>query len=71
MWFSSISDVENVHLQNPNMLDVDILQLIVIETQDVPWKHHSCTFICWGFFCCQQLLVCGFGETANVAIHNL
>ncbi len=71
MRFSSISDVENVHLQNPNMLDVDILQLIVIETQDVPWKHHSCMFICWGFFCCQQWLVCGFGETTNVAIHNL
>ncbi len=53
------------------MLDVDILQLIVIETQDVPWKHHSCMSICWGFFCCQQWLVCGFGETTNVAMHNL
>jgi hypothetical protein len=53
------------------MLDVDILQLIVIETQDVPWKHHSCMSICLGFFCCQQWLVCGFGEIANVAMHNL
>jgi hypothetical protein len=32
------------------MLDVDILQLIIIETQDVPWKHHNCMSIYWGFF---------------------
>ncbi len=68
---SLVSNVESVRLQNPNMLDVDILQLIVIKSQDVPWKHHSCMFICWGFFCCQQWLVCGFNETANVTIHNL
>jgi len=57
MQSSSVSDVESVHLQNPNMLDLDILQLIVIETEDVPWKHHSCMSMCWGFFCCQQWLV--------------
>jgi hypothetical protein len=54
MQSSSILGVESVHLQNPNMLDVDILQLIVIETQDILWEHHSYMSICWGFFCCQQ-----------------
>jgi hypothetical protein len=54
MQSSSILGVESVHLQNPNMLDVDILQLIVIETQDILLEHHSYMSICWGFFCCQQ-----------------
>ncbi len=71
MQSSSILGVESVHLQNPNMLDVDILQLIVIETQDILLEHHSYMSICWGFFCCQQWFVCEFDEIANVAMHNL
>jgi hypothetical protein len=47
---SSISDVENVHLQVPNISDVDVSQLVVIEAQVVSWRPHNHLFICWGFF---------------------
>jgi hypothetical protein len=45
-----VSNVENVHLQVPNMLDDDISQLVIVETQVVAWKPHSNLLICWGYF---------------------
>jgi len=47
---SSISDVESVHLQAPNISIVDASQLAIVEAQTVSWRPHNCLFICWGFF---------------------
>jgi hypothetical protein len=46
---SSILNVENVHLQTPNMSNDDISQL-VIKAQAMAWRPHSYLLICWGFF---------------------
>jgi hypothetical protein len=48
--FSYLSDIESVHLQVPNILDVDASQLLVIEAQAMSWRTHSRLSICWGFF---------------------
>ncbi len=48
--FSSISDVESVHLQVPNISDVDVSQLVAIGARVVSLKPHIHLSICWGFF---------------------
>jgi hypothetical protein len=48
--FSFISNVESVHLQAPNISNVDVSQLVVVETQDVSWRPHNHLFICWWYF---------------------
>jgi hypothetical protein len=47
--FSSFSNVENVHLEfgNVTLLDVvDVVKLMIIETQVVVWKLHNYMSIC-------------------------
>jgi hypothetical protein len=46
--FSSILDLDHVHVQVFNILDVNVSQL-VIESQIVSWRPHNYLFICWGF----------------------
>jgi hypothetical protein len=41
MWSSSVSHVENVHLQSSNMQDVDVSQLAIVETQATTWIPHN------------------------------
>jgi hypothetical protein len=43
---SSILDVENVHLQVFNILDVDVSQLVLIEAQVMSWRLQIDLFIC-------------------------
>jgi hypothetical protein len=48
---SLVSNVENVHhVQFDNVLNIDVLQLVSIETQVTTWKPHSQLFIYWRFF---------------------
>lgn len=69
MSFSPFLNVENV--PTPNMSNVDVSQLDVVKTQVVAWRPHSCMFIRWGFFCCQQWPSYGSFEIASVAMHKL
>jgi hypothetical protein len=40
-----------VHLQAPNMLKLDVKQLVIVEMQATTCKPHSHMFIhCWGLF---------------------
>jgi hypothetical protein len=41
--FSSILDVESVHLQAPTISNV------VVEAQAMSWRPRNRLFICWGF----------------------
>jgi hypothetical protein len=68
---SSILNVESVHMQVPNISNVDVSQLVAIEAQVVSWRPHYCLFICWGFFFYQWWFAGGFGETTSVVVHNL
>jgi len=36
---SLVSNVESVHLQTPNMLDIDVSKLDVVKTQVMSWKQ--------------------------------
>jgi hypothetical protein len=47
---SSISNVESVHVEAPNMSNVDASKLANVEAQAMAWKLHNCLTICWGFF---------------------
>lgn len=42
---TNLSNVENVHLQN-----VQVMQFTCIQTHPATWKPHSWNSICWGFF---------------------
>jgi hypothetical protein len=70
---SSLSNVENVHLEPSNVTlsnVVDVSQIVVVETQVLAWKPHNRMSICWGFFCYEQWVTHGFGELINV-MHNM
>jgi hypothetical protein len=46
MQSSLVKNVENVHhVQFDNVLNIDVLQLMFIETQITTWKPHSQLFI--------------------------
>jgi hypothetical protein len=51
--FSSLSNVENVHLESSNvtLLNVVDVSQLAVEAQAMAWKPHSCMLgICWGCF---------------------
>jgi hypothetical protein len=62
---SLVLDVESVHLQFGNMLDVDILQLALIKHK-LQFGYLIVVGLSIRDFCHQ-----GFGETTNVAMHHL
>jgi hypothetical protein len=70
MQFPSFLDVENVHLQFGNILDVDVSQL-------VRYKSTSCNLNSSQLYVCMSnedflpLTTCGFDENASVVMHNL
>jgi hypothetical protein len=60
MWSSILSNVENVHLQSSNILDVDISQLINGEAKVTTWIPHNHMFIYLGFLAINNMLPLDF-----------
>lgn len=60
MWSSILSDVENVHLQTSNILDVDVSQLLNGETKITTWIPHNHMFINLGFLGINNMLPMDF-----------
>jgi len=44
-------NIKSFHLEPDKLLENDISQLAIIQTQMVFWKSHNRSSICWGLFC--------------------
>jgi hypothetical protein len=78
MPFSSISNVESVHVEAPNMSNANASKLANVEAQAMAWKLHNCLSISWGFFVVDdgllvdlvkpqmlQCIICKYKQTSN------
>jgi hypothetical protein len=60
MWSLILSDVENVHLQTSNILNVDVSQLLNGKAKLTPWIPHNHMFIYLGFLAINNMLPVDF-----------
>jgi hypothetical protein len=60
MWSSILSDVDNVHLQSSNILDVDVSQFMNGEAKVRTWIPHIHMFIYLGFLAINNMLPMDF-----------
>jgi hypothetical protein len=53
--FSSLSNVENVHLESSNVTLLNVVDApqLAAKAQAMAWKTHNHMSICWGLFCCE------------------